>query len=96
MIIVLTSNFLRQTIFFSSRYLHQFLIHNEKKSHKKKCVIVFCYTIFSQKTVNSSSFVFTACQITGFVLQQGKNEDTLVQNLKSLKSCKNKIEANTL
>ena len=95
MIIVLTSNFLRQTIFFFIA-LHQFLIHNEKKSHKKKCVIVFCYTIFSQKTVNSSSFVFTACQITGFVLQQGKNEDTLVQNSKSLKSCKNKIEANTL
>ena len=59
-------------------------------------MIVFCYTIFSQKTVNSSSFVFTACQITGFVLQQGKNEDTLVQNSKSLKSCENKIEANTL
>ena len=79
MIIVLISNFLRRTNFFFIT-LHQFLIHNEKKSYKKKCVIVFCYTNFSQKTVNNSSFVFTACQITGFVLQQGKNEDTLVQN----------------
>ena len=81
-IIVLNSKFSQSYgIFFFHRIVYINFLFITKKSLMKKCVFIFCYIIFSLKTV--------ACQITGFVLQQWRNEDTLVQ-IWPFKSSKNK------
>ena len=86
-IIVLTSNFFKSCIlfyFFFDHVVHQFFIHNEKSFIEKR-VFILCYTFFSQKTVNNSSFVFSSLSNNGF----RKNEDTVVQ-IRPLESSKYK------
>ena len=75
-------------LIFLSRCLHQFLIHTEK-SLIKKCVRIFCYAIFSQKTVNNSYFVFSS--LRALFYNKEKNED-IFELIRPFESFKNKLK----
>ena len=72
-IIVLTDNFLRHSVFYF--FYHIVFIGFSfitKKSLIEKCVLIFCYTFFSQKTANNGSFVFSNLSSNGLCLTTKK------------------------
>ena len=89
-IIALNSDFSKTyciLIFFSSRCLQQFQIHNKKKSHKKVCVHILIYIFFSN--VNNSCFVFPSLPNNSLRFTIKKKED-IIAKIRPFEFSKNK------
>ena len=72
---ILNSSFFKTScilIFFPLVVYTSFLFIT-KKNLIKKCVFIFCYIIFSQKTISNSSFVFTSLPNNGLCFTARKN-----------------------